>query len=165
MHLAIQESIAHLNSLYNQLKQINHLPQLFGEGGLLITSPHYLWSKRHSQASIVARRSRSWWWCSSDCSCHCDRHGCVALCRCCVGDWKALFLLPASLQGCGDKGSHENGNLTRSVREFKSWNSSKYCSDDSLPWRCLESLMPILLLSRVDNSRLAHDSNYLDEET
>ena len=98
----------------------------------------YLWSKRHSQASIVARRSRSWWWCSSNCSCHCDRHGCVALCRCCVGDWKALFLLPASLQKCGDEGSHENGHLTRRVREFKSWNSSKYCYDDSLPWDALK---------------------------
>ena len=108
--------------------------------------PLYLWSKRHSQASIVAQRSRSWWWCSSDCSCHCDRHGCVALCRCCVGDWKALFLLPASLQGCGDKGSHENGNLTRSAGKFKSW-TRRHCCDDSLhlsALRCFECLMPIL---------------------
>ena len=86
-----------------------------------------------------ARRSRSSTCNCCNCSCHCDRHGCVALCRCCVGDWKALFRLPASLQKGGDEGSHENGHLTRRVREFKFWNSSKYCYDSTpLPWDALK---------------------------
>ena len=137
-----KESIAHVILFIINWKNINHLPQLLGEG-LVITSPHYIWSKRHSQASIVARRSRSSY-CSSNCdsSCLCDRDGCVAtLCRWVVGDWKALFLLPASLQGCGDKGSHANGNLTRSAGKFKSWTHSKHYRDDSLPWDALNLWM------------------------
>ena len=120
----------------------------------------YRRSKWHSPASVFARRSP---WCntgSCDRSCDGDSHGCVAtLCRCAVGDGKALFLLPASLQRCGDEGSHANGNLTRSARKFKSWTRSKNCRDDSLhlsALRCLECLMPTLVFSRVDKSHLAH---------
>ena len=52
-----KESIAHKDSLHNQLKKNNDFPQLFREGGLLITSPNYLVQHNAPRIRIMKRQA------------------------------------------------------------------------------------------------------------